>query len=183
MRKSCPTQNPMVQRPWNMFYLLETIIVQNGCQFCRQAYHSLLSSSARCDKWLCTPEVTDILSWSMVSLPTTAWLTPVMGESADRQAWRGCGTVGSSDTFPRKAGLGVCWRRHTSYSKHHKFDNVTRTSSANPPSCCRSRREKSSTEDFNVKELGSYLRRLSWHPQHRSPSTKIKQIKKVITTD
>ena len=58
-------------------------------------YHSLLSSSARCDRWLCKPEVTDIWSWSMVALRTGSWLTSVMGESAERQAWRGFGAVGS----------------------------------------------------------------------------------------
>lgn len=31
----------------------------------------------------------------MVALRTGSWLTSVMGESAERQAWRGFGTVGS----------------------------------------------------------------------------------------
>ena len=62
------------------------------------SYHSLVSSSARCDTWLCTPDVIDIWSWSMVALPTGSWLTSVMGESADRQAWRGLGAVDSLET-------------------------------------------------------------------------------------
>ena len=62
------------------------------------SYHSLVSSSARCDAWLCTPDVIDIWSWSMVALPTGSWLTSVMGESADRQAWRGLGAVDSLET-------------------------------------------------------------------------------------
>ena len=31
----------------------------------------------------------------MVALPTGSWLTSFMGESAERQAWRGFGAVGS----------------------------------------------------------------------------------------